>query len=245
MSNNSLNKLYIGNEVYEYTLKYSKRKSLEIKIKNDGQIYVSAPFYVSIKEIEDVLNKKSVWIEKKLHLMKEQCKNPYSELASKGTILFMGQDILFNITENNKKRVYLSFDGGKLDLEIPVGFQSHDKDILIKENLKRFYKKNTEDYLEQKIEYYEKVVGVKSVDFKVKDQKTRWGSCSSKGNLNFNFRLSMAPDYVFDYIIVHELCHLKEMNHSKRFWALVKCYYPEYNKANIWLKNNSRKLMFI
>jgi Predicted metal-dependent hydrolase len=242
--NNSLNKLFIGNEIFEYSLKSGRRKSLEIKIKNDGQIYVSAPFYMSLKDIEDVLEKKSEWIRDKLHIIKQSA-NINDDLASMTNVPFMGRDIVINIRENNIKRVYVSFDDNYLNVDIPKGFQVNDRNILIKEYLKKFYKKYTEDYLKSKLSYYGKSIGVKFSDYKIKDQKSRWGSCSTKGNLNFNFRLSMAPAFVFDYIIVHELCHLLEMNHSQRFWELVKKYYPDYKEAKKWLKNNSQRLMFI
>lgn len=76
----------------------------------------------------------------------------------------------------------------------------------------------------------------------IKDQKTRWGSCSSQGNLNFNYRLVMAPLPVIDYLVTHELAHLAEMNHSKRFWSLVERVCPEYKKHRQWLKEHGSEL---
>ena len=76
----------------------------------------------------------------------------------------------------------------------------------------------------------------------VRDQKTRWGSCSAEGNLNFNWRLIFAPEGVLDYVVVHELAHRKEMNHSARFWGVVESYMPEYKKNQAWLKENGNLL---
>jgi len=242
---NNFNKLYIGNELYEYKLKYSKRKSLEIKIKTDGQIYVSAPFYMPFKDIDDMLKQKSEWISDKLHIINKKKDEEHGEIFNMDNILFGGQDISFHIKEDNVKRINLKFDGMNIEIIIPIGFEGNDRDTLIKESLKKFYKKNTTGYLNSRLDYYEKMVGVKCTGYRVKDQKTRWGSCSSKANLNFNFRLSMTPRFVFDYVIVHELCHMKEMNHSINFWKLVEKYYPDYKRAKIWLKDNSLRLMFI
>lgn len=75
----------------------------------------------------------------------------------------------------------------------------------------------------------------------IRDQKTRWGSCSSQGNLNFNWRLLMMPEKIMDYVIVHELAHRREMNHSPRFWAIVGSYIPDYQERRLWLKENGRR----
>ena len=77
----------------------------------------------------------------------------------------------------------------------------------------------------------------------VRDQRTRWGSCSAKGNLNFNWRLILAPGEVLDYVVVHELAHRREMNHSKRFWSLVEMVLPDYERRRRWLKENGEALM--
>ena len=76
----------------------------------------------------------------------------------------------------------------------------------------------------------------------IRDQRTRWGSCSSLGNLSFNWRLVMAPPTILQYVVIHELAHLFEPNHSKDFWAIVAKYYPDYNQARAWLRKNSTSL---
>lgn len=97
--------------------------------------------------------------------------------------------------------------------------------------------------LPQKTGIYAKKLGVTYGRITVRNQKTRWGSCSSKGNLNFNCLLMLTPDYVQDYVVVHELCHRLEMNHSERFWALVAAAYPQWIQAKEWLNANGRFLM--
>ncbi len=94
-----------------------------------------------------------------------------------------------------------------------------------------------------RVEQYAKDMGVTYNRITIRSQRTRWGSCSSKNNLNFNCLLMLAPDDVIDYVIVHELCHLKEMNHSKRFWAEVKRVLPDYEMSYNWLKKHGGELM--
>ncbi len=94
-----------------------------------------------------------------------------------------------------------------------------------------------------KVEYYAKRIGVDYGRITIRNQKTRWGSCSSKGNLNFNCLLMQAPEEVLNYVIVHELCHRKEMNHSKNFWQLVEQEMPDYKVHRQWLKDHGGELI--
>lgn len=94
-----------------------------------------------------------------------------------------------------------------------------------------------------RVEYFAKIIGVTYGRITIRNQKTRWGSCSSKGNLNFNCLLMLAPPEVLDYVVVHELCHRKQMNHSKAFWAEVEKVCPDYKAAKKWLKEEGSQLI--
>ncbi len=94
-----------------------------------------------------------------------------------------------------------------------------------------------------KVKYYAEIMGVTYGRITIRNQKTRWGSCSSKGNLNFNCLLMLMPDKVLDYVVVHELCHLKQMNHSKKFWKEVERYMPDYQNYKKWLNENGGALI--
>lgn len=95
----------------------------------------------------------------------------------------------------------------------------------------------------ERVEYFAKVIGVTYGKITVRNQKTRWGSCSSKGNLNFNCLLMLAPPEVLDYVVVHELCHRKQMNHSKAFWLEVEKVIPDYKEARKWLKEEGSQMI--
>lgn len=105
------------------------------------------------------------------------------------------------------------------------------------------YRKLAGQVLARKVEYYARQMQVTFGRITVRDQKTRWGSCSAKGNLNFNWRLVLAPEEVLDYVVVHELAHRKEMNHSQRFWSQVENVMPDYRSRRMWLKENGDFLM--
>ena len=97
--------------------------------------------------------------------------------------------------------------------------------------------------LAQRTAYFARQIGVTYGRITVRDQKTRWGSCSQTGNLNFNFRLILAPPEVLDYVVVHELCHRRQMNHSTQFWQEVAQVLPDYRKRKAWLTENGWRLM--
>ena len=98
-------------------------------------------------------------------------------------------------------------------------------------------------YIPQRVEYFSKIVGVDYGRITIRNQRTRWGSCSSKGNLNFNCLLMLTPTEVIDYVVVHELCHRKEMNHSKNFWREVEKVLPDYKRSVKWLKNEGSQII--
>jgi predicted metal-dependent hydrolase len=111
-----------------------------------------------------------------------------------------------------------------------------------KEEIKELADKACE-LIPKKVRHYASIIGVDYGRITIRNQKTRWGSCSSKGNLNFNCLLMLCPDEVIDSIVVHELCHRKYMNHSARFYEEVEKAYPEYSKWHKWLKDNGAFIM--
>lgn len=134
--------------------------------------------------------------------------------------------ILDKMERIRKKREEVEASGGRL---------SEEELRMLTEEAKRI--------IPGRVEYYASIVGVKYNRITIRHQKTRWGSCTRDGNLNFNCLLLLAPYQAMDGVIVHELCHLKEMNHSKDFYDEVLKYYPDYRKWNRWLKKNGETLI--
>ena len=104
-------------------------------------------------------------------------------------------------------------------------------------------RRRASEYISGRVEYYARLMGLTYGRVTLRLQKSRWGSCSAKKNLNYNILLMLTPPQVIDSVVVHELCHLREMNHSARFYALVRSAYPEYDKWNKWLKKNGALIM--
>lgn len=108
--------------------------------------------------------------------------------------------------------------------------------------LEKRYRNAAKEYIPKRVEYYHAFTGGQYTKITIRDQKTRWGSCSSNGTLSFSFRLMLAPPRVLDYVVVHELCHLTHMNHSKEFWNMVETILPDYKEHRKWLKENGHTL---
>lgn len=105
------------------------------------------------------------------------------------------------------------------------------------------YKEAARSYIPKRAAYYQTLTGGTYHRITIRDQKTRWGSCSSKGTLSFNWRLMLAPPAILDYVVVHELCHLTHMNHSPDFWRAVETVCPDYRSARKWLKDHGHELV--
>jgi predicted metal-dependent hydrolase len=112
-----------------------------------------------------------------------------------------------------------------------------------KKVLQNWYKRQLTEYLNQQLDLMATTIGVDFGEVKVRSYKRRWGSCSSTGVLSFNLLLAMAPTFVVDYVMIHELCHRVHMNHSAPFWALVRRFCPEFELAKQWLKDNGDQLV--
>lgn len=108
--------------------------------------------------------------------------------------------------------------------------------------LEKKFRKAAKDYIPKRVAYFHSFTGGTYTSITVRDQKSRWGSCSSRGTLSFNYRLMLAPPEILDYVVVHELCHLTHMNHSKDFWHMVESILPDYRTAKRYLKEHGHEL---
>ncbi|CCC40453.1 M48 family metallopeptidase [Haloquadratum walsbyi] len=122
--------------------------------------------------------------------------------------------------------------------------QSAVKQSSVKRALENFYRNQARQHFADRAEQYASQMGVEYTQIEIRNQRTRWGSCSPSGTLGLNWRLMMASPDVIDYIVVHELAHLREPNHTQAFWDLVSEYHPEYVEHAEWLKENSARLIF-
>ena len=209
-----------------------KAKNISIKIKSNKIVELVMPRGANFKIAHKFLLEKELWIKNKLGRLKIHS-NDDASIPQIISILDQEYDL---VTGNKDISVPILIDNNKLLVSSAIGENKINQIII--PYLKKIFKYELEKYALLKAT--ELAVSFKKIS--IRDTSSRWGSCSSEGNLSFSWRLVLAPRFVMDYVIVHELCHLIEMNHSHKFWKLVDRSFPEHHKARSWLKINGKKL---
>lgn len=218
---------------HEYYVIFSSRKTIELSIEATGDIKVKAPKATSYDFIESVLEKKGDWINEKVAMLYQR-----RELIKKDQILFLGKYYKLTCHYHESERIQVA----KIDDELIIKLSEDTPSDHMKMALEKFYKVHLKKVIDDRIKLYETQIKGKYKKISIRNQKTRWGSCSSSGTISFNYRLLMAPLEIIDYIIVHELCHLDHMNHSKSYWKTVYKIMPDYKERQEWLKQHGHLL---
>lgn len=245
-----MEELIIGEKKIEYDIVRSNRKTMGITINPDKKIIVRSPENITKKKIHSIVQKKSSWILNKLEEFGEIKPPPApKEFLSGEKLPYLGRRYrIKTITDSEFKdnKVKVKLYKGKFIIKFSSNLLKNDEKRIdrVRDELVNWYRKHAEGKINERVNKYKPKVGVKPNKVKVKKQKKRWGSCSSKNNLNFNWKIIMAPMSVVDYIVVHELVHLKHPNHSKDFWELVETIIPGYKDKQEWLKRNGPTLTF-
>ena len=209
-----------GETKIHFSLKCSKRKTLVIRVYPDGCVSVGAPLSVTEEQIYERVKNRAPWILKQQRKF-ETYPQPVRErkCVSGESYRYLGKQYRLKAIYDTKKHVKLTHD------EILIYTPHIDNALVSKQLLKAFYKEKaldvfTERYIEC-LKRVEKLDIQHSTNFKIRTMRTRWGSCSSKGSITLNTELVAAPKECIDYVILHELCHLKEHNHGKGFYRLL------------------------
>jgi len=231
--------LKLGNgRIIYYTLKRSMRaRHVWLKVGIGTGLEVVAPSRMPAAELEDAIRKKSDWIERHLIKMELAPDRPVVRLEDGVRLAYLGGELSLKVTVDTSRAASAGPAGLTLHVSVP-----DKRPETLKSTVETWYKKAARSYLTERVGALSG--GSFSGRISIKDQKTRWGSCSAKGNLNFNWRLVMAPPDVVDYLVIHELAHLDVPDHSVRFWRRVGKGCPDYREKETWLKKNGRGLAF-
>lgn len=219
-----LNNIIIPNQIIK-----SKRKSISLIIKNGGEFVVRAPINCSNKKIEEFIKQKSKWIIEKRQAQIACLLQPLNVLDGE-KIYILGKEYLISLSEYSRVKIKEN------SLSIPSENSKEKLITFLKKQAKKYFQIKTNDIAEK--------FGFKFEKISISSAKTCWGSCSAKNNIHFTYKLIMCPEEVVEYIIIHELCHTKEKNHSKKFWLLVENCCPKYKSHEKWLKDN-RSIVYI
>ena len=208
----------------------SKRKTLSLTINENAELIIRAPKRLSIEKIQDFINEKENWINRKKRLIENQIKDVTS---NHNKLLYLGNLFPINVEQNASKELF--FTGEEFIAN------SIEPDSLSL-SIKKWYKNKFKEIALSRVAYFANKHNLMVNQVRIKNQKTMWGSCSSKNNINLNYLLLMAPMGVIDYVIVHELVHTIHRNHSTDFWDSVESIMPEFQEHKRWLKKNGYKL---
>ena len=211
----------------------TNRKSFALEIKPDGRLIVRAPKTASDALVKSMVAKKAEWIAKTQRRLAKQYPNLKEKTYKPGEqFWYLGETYPLYFTD--RQRPLLDLDGS---FYLYQGAQNRAKNIFIE-----WYREETRQITADFIQKYVRQYHFKVNQVRITSALTRWGSCSGKNNLNFTYRLSMAPLDVIDYVVVHELAHLKVRNHSKAFWQTVSEIKPDYEGTRKWLKKHGALL---
>jgi len=211
----------------------SKRKTIALQITSDATLIVRAPELVTMEVIHKVIAKEEQWIRKKQEYIRHHLRRPPAkEFVNGEGFLFMGHDFKLHIIDNQKSPLY--FDN--------AFYLSRKYLPVAKEIFTNWYKAQAKEKIAERVHWYAAKAGLKFEQINITNARKRWGSCSHNGNLSFSWRLIMVPLQAIDYVVVHELAHLEERNHSNQFWNKVKVMLTNYEKYREWFKENERNL---
>ena len=223
----------MGTVKMNYSITYTKRKTIAIYIHKDGFVEVRCNKSTPKSAIEKFVDQKQKWIYEKVAVMlnKIEIKNDW-KIEVGNSLLFMGKEYPIISKEGNN----VGFDGQNFYIP-PQLDHSYIQSYII-----GVYKTLAKKVIIDKVKKYADIMGVTPANVKINSAKTRWGSCSGKNSLNFSWLLVMAEESVIEYVVVHELSHIKEHNHSERFWKIVADVFPDYKMKQRKLKVLQEKL---
>jgi predicted metal-dependent hydrolase len=211
----------------------SKRRTFSLEVRPDGRLVVRAPASATDAQVQALVARKADWIRKTRTRLAAQYPTQKPKTFTPGeTFWYLGE--LYPLHLTDRKRPPLDLDGAFL---LSHAAQSRAREVFI-----AWYREETRQITQDLVDKYSNQYSFKVNGIRITSARTRWGSCSGKRSLNFTYRLCMAPLPVVEYVVVHELVHLRVHNHSKAFWKAVSEIDPAYKQHRAWLKENGSRL---
>jgi predicted metal-dependent hydrolase len=221
-----------------YILKRSRkrRKTISLQISSKSEIIVSAPYFTPGSEINRFIKEKQIWINKaiqKQETTRQEIRK--KEYVTEEEFYYLGETYPLEIFWDQNLPAGLVFWGNRFYLNC------REDEAKGKQYFLKWYKSKAQEYFSKRIDFLSNHLQLKPRKLRITSAQQRWGSCSEENNIALSLHLVMAPPPVIDYVIIHELMHIKEKNHSAKFWKLVEFVMPEYKKNRQWLKDNGLK----
>lgn len=233
-------KVQYGTKELEFSVEFRNRKTMSISVEPPNNILVVAPINTPEDEIKSVVKSRGNWIVQKLFEFRHiEARKINREFVNGESFMYLGRNYSLQIyvERSPQKSSNVILFRGKFHVYV-----KEKSDELIKEAMETWYRQKTEEQVKKRIKYYQKFFSKTPTAIKVKEQKKRWASCTSKDELLFNWRCAMAKATALDYIVVHEMCHMYYKNHSQEFWDLVASVMADYDSRREWLRDYGIRL---
>lgn len=227
-----------------------RQKVLRIAIKPGELPKLSGKISTTRQEFETFVQTHWDWLLKSIEKMQKiEDSRPRKEMKESEVFLFLGIEKKFVVRVTPLKKAFFSSDEAHLHLNLPEAAFKFKDDVEkwshYKKELQKYYQREAIKHIRSRVDALSHKTGLIPNKVAFRAQNTRWGSCSSKGHLSLNWKIIVAPASVIDYVLIHELCHLKHLNHSESFWNLVSKWDPDYQQSETWLKNKGHQAEFL
>ena len=221
----------------KYSLKRSRKrkKTISLQISNSSEVTIYAPYFTPIAEINHFVEEKQTWIDQTIRRQaKLLVHHKEKEYATGENFYYLGQTYPLEAFFEPLENTGVIFWNNLFFLNCPADTEMRKHYFVF------WYKKKARQYLSERVDFYESMLNLTSNGVRITSAERRWGSCSEDNHLSFSFRLIMAPPEVIDYVVVHELMHIREKNHSSKFWNLVIEVLPDYKAQRRWLREHQQ-----
>lgn len=238
-----MHSIKFGNQTIPYTLKNSqRRKTLSISVDQHG-VSVITPSEVAQETIELTLHKKAPWIIKQLTDFEEMhTKTSKRAFMSGEKLLYLGRNYRLKVIKTDSSEPNFRFYQGRFLAELPKNVKEEEHRDLIYPLYIEWIKIRANAFALERLKRFSLKLQKEPNKVMIKDQEQRWGSCTPAGNILLNWRIFLAPVSIIDYVLAHELVHLKHMNHSKEYWETLRMLLPDYDQRKEWLRINGGTL---
>jgi hypothetical protein len=219
-------------EIHVEKIIRSRRRTIALEITPTASLIVRAPLRAPAEYIEEIIRQKRSWIVRKFDEMKRRPRQSGHEYAEGEIFLFLGREYPLHILQDGSITIERS------DKLYVSGTLLPD----IKNHIRRWYREEAHKEIQARCMWFSMKTGHVPTTIRITDARQRWGSCTHKGGLNFSWRLVQAPPEIVDYVVVHELVHISQPDHSRKFWNKVREILPDYERRRKWLRENERLL---
>jgi predicted metal-dependent hydrolase len=214
-----------------------RKRTLSLRIDDDGRVIVYVPYRTPESEITSFLRAKQGWIEKNLRILDQRSRERGQprRFVPGDTFLYLGDTYPLEVCESDRRPPLALLHG---IFQMDADSREKARELFVK-----WYIGRAKEIIAERVDHYRQQLKFPPVEMRITSAQSRYGSCSADNRLSFSWRLVMAPYPVIDYVIIHELAHIRHKNHSKRFWGFVESVMPDYRQRRHWLNENNHLLM--